>query len=164
MLDDEHAWNSTSGNYSYEVRNETTSHVHMMLSSALNQMIDSTECLFFLNTDNAINNIALSGAVDDHRTASAWIMSELTTSNIVREKQNVTRRRSIIKSASLEESALDSVTGNEKLVIHHKAPVDHLAKLNVIDLFKWSCHQSNSKGYDALTVLYNQKCGENFAL
>ena len=33
--------------YSYKKRNESTSHVHIMLNTALEQMIDKCECLFF---------------------------------------------------------------------------------------------------------------------
>lgn len=41
------------GYYSYVNRNISTAHIHMMLSTALLKMIDETECLFFLNTENS---------------------------------------------------------------------------------------------------------------
>lgn len=40
--------------YSYHKRSYSTSHVHMMLSSALTMMMDKTECLIFLDTPSSI--------------------------------------------------------------------------------------------------------------
>lgn len=162
QLDDKYALPSGSNTYNYNIRNETTSHVHMMLSSALNEVIDNTECLFFLNTDNAIKNNALSNEADDHRTASPWIMSELATSHIVRRKQNVNRPILIKKSASLENNMFESASRSDELIIQHKAPIEHLTKLSAAELFMWWMLHSNGEGYDALTLLYNQRCGENF--
>jgi len=66
--------------YSYDSRNFSTSHVHMMLASALTMMIDKTEVLFFLNTP-------LSLSADDIicKTMSPWIYFELTTSRFIRK-------------------------------------------------------------------------------
>lgn len=164
LLDDKYALSSGSNRYNYDIRNETTSHVHMMLSSALNEVIDNTECLFFLNTDNAISNIALSHEADDHRTASPWIMSELATSLIVRKKPNVNRPVLSTKSASLEHNILESTSRSDELIIQYKAPIEHLTKLSTAELFTWWALHSNGEGYDALTLLYNQRCGENFDL
>lgn len=164
LLDDKYALPAGSNTYNYNIRNETTSHVHMMLSNALNEVIDNTECLFFLNTDNAINNIALSHEADDHRTASPWIMSELATSLIVRKKPNVNRPVLITKSANLEHNIFESTSRSDELIIQYKAPIEHLTKLSAAELFMWWVQHSNGEGYDALTLLYNQRCGENFDL
>ncbi|MFC0476256.1 hypothetical protein ACFFHF_13535 [Robertmurraya beringensis] len=48
IIDDEYCKNVDSPTYSYEKRNFSTSHVYMMLSSALTMMIDKTECVIFL--------------------------------------------------------------------------------------------------------------------
>lgn len=57
----------------------------MMLSTALNNMIDSTECLFFLNTPNSIS---LSNEITNEQkfTYSPWLYSELTTASIVEKR------------------------------------------------------------------------------
>lgn len=47
LIDNHYCLNSDKKSYSYEKRNQSTSHVHMMLSSALTMMIDKAECLFF---------------------------------------------------------------------------------------------------------------------
>lgn len=66
--------------YSYDSRNFSTSHVHMMLASALTMMMDKAEVLFFLNTPQSLST-------DDikHKTMSPWIYFELTTSRFIRK-------------------------------------------------------------------------------
>ena len=66
--------------YSYEKRNGSTSHVHMMLSTALGMMIDNTECLIFLNTNQSITS---SEAVA--KTQSPWLFAEIAMARVVRK-------------------------------------------------------------------------------
>ncbi|MGK3138361.1 hypothetical protein ACCX84_21530 [Pantoea trifolii] len=61
--------------YSYNLRNRTTTNVHLILSAALQQMIMRSELFMFLGSENAIN-------IDDYmseegRLSSPWIFSEL---------------------------------------------------------------------------------------
>ncbi|WP_454045330.1 hypothetical protein [Chryseobacterium sp. Marseille-Q8038] len=78
-IDDKYCYNENSSTYVYEKRNYSTTHVHLMLMSALNNMINQSECLIFLNTPkstsilNEINNT----------TNSPWIFAELNTSKII---------------------------------------------------------------------------------
>ena len=85
-----------NGYYSYELRNHTTSHVHMMLITALMKMIDETECLFFLNTPSSIS-------IEEtmEKTYSPWIYAELTISKIIQCKLP---KRFVQKSAELLEN------------------------------------------------------------
>lgn len=63
-----------SRSYDYDKRNQSTSHVHMMLNGALAKMINSTEGLIFMNTPNSIK---AQDVEDKAKTASPWIYSEL---------------------------------------------------------------------------------------
>lgn len=54
-IDKKYCYNPKSKTYNYDLRNYTTSHVHMMLSTALTEMIDNTECIIFFNTPNSIS-------------------------------------------------------------------------------------------------------------
>jgi hypothetical protein len=78
-----------SNKYNYKQRNYTTSHVHMMLSTALNQMIYNTECFVFIKTNNSvprnINEVV-------SRTESAWIYSEVKMSNLLKREKSFYRR------------------------------------------------------------------------
>lgn len=69
--------------YSYDNRNVTTSHVHMILSHALTKMIDNAECFIYLNTSNSTTR------QDDNsiETASPWLFHELATVEFIEEKQ-----------------------------------------------------------------------------
>ena len=70
-----------SGYYDYTKRNYSTSHVHNMLSTALNTMIDKCECIIFLNTINSIKE------EDAFKiTESPWIYNELSTIKTIRRR------------------------------------------------------------------------------
>jgi len=53
-IDKRYCYNHQRDTYNYTKRNYSTSHIHNMLAIALNTMIDKSECVFFLNTDNSI--------------------------------------------------------------------------------------------------------------
>ena len=54
QIDNEYCKKEDGKTYDYELRNYTTSHVHMMLSTALMEMIDNTECIMFYNTPSSV--------------------------------------------------------------------------------------------------------------
>ena len=47
-IDKKYCYKPKTDTYDYQLRNYTTSHVHMMLSTALTEMMDNTECVIFL--------------------------------------------------------------------------------------------------------------------
>lgn len=99
-----------------------SSHVDMMLSVALNQMIDNTECLFFLNTPNSISFDAPVCST----TSSPWIYSEIAMSRLIR-KQVPERLKRLNESQD---------TFSKKL-IRYRLPMDHLPIVNEEDMSKW---------------------------
>ncbi|MBM4951269.1 toll/interleukin-1 receptor domain-containing protein [Vibrio parahaemolyticus] len=153
-IDDKYAYCKESQVYSYEVRNRTTSNIYLILQSSLASMIDSSECLFFLNTDNTVSELRNKDKIEQ-RTSSPWIMSELQFSSMVQRKQSPLANRSkdfslISKSHKLK---LESAANFQ---ISHKLPTEHLQKVKTEELFKWILQSSQEglKGYDALTLLY----------
>ncbi len=60
--------------YNYDMRNQSTAHVHMLLQGALAKMIDTAECIIFVNTPNSLN---VQDIGDADRTSSPWIYNEL---------------------------------------------------------------------------------------
>lgn len=127
LLDDTYCKKTNSNTYDYDRRNLTTSHVHMMLQTALADMIDNTECVIFLNTPNSISPEEVLS-----KTYSPWIYSELTTTSIVRNRtindyrtHYITERRQFSKGGVV----VPKFTYN--------APVEHLTKLDVTDLKNW---------------------------
>lgn len=132
IIDDEHCRNSTKS-YSYKRRNFSTSHVHMMMNMALMQMIDKTECLFFLNTPNSIDLSDI-----ETRTLSPWIYSEIGISQMIEKKSPRTKYFS------------DNL--NESLRISYKLDLSHLANIDHTDLLLWK--QKNVREERALNSLY----------
>jgi hypothetical protein len=83
-IDDRYCKNLDGTTYSYEKRNYSTSHVHMMLSNALASMIDKCECVLFINTPNAIS---VQEGID--KTKSPWIYFEIAMTKLIRKKEPV---------------------------------------------------------------------------
>jgi hypothetical protein len=95
MIDNEYCRSEGDITYNYKRRNLSTSHVHMMLSTALAKMIDRAECLFFLNTPNSVSTSEIIS-----KTVSPWIYSEIAISQLVRKPLKFHRDRELVKSFS----------------------------------------------------------------
>lgn len=137
-IDDAHCKNLSNDYYVYEKRNSSTSHVHMMLSIALANMIDNTECIMFLNTPNSITwSEELQNA-----TFSPWIYHELAMSSMI--KQAVRRREGLFESAET------------KIAYDVSKYLNKLIELEISDLNEWDTEYKGSmKGIQApLDVLY----------
>ena len=78
-LDDKYCYQSASQTYSYEKRNETTSHVHLMLAMALQEMINKSECFVFFKSENSFSL----SIQQESQTKSPWIFEELKTTSII---------------------------------------------------------------------------------
>ncbi len=132
-----------SGYYSYELRNKSTSHVHMMLATALSMMLDKCECLFFLNTPSSISSSAVV-----NRTESPWIYYEIATSQVIRKR----RRDELGAKYFSKAEAL-----RESFSIEYDLDLNHMVDLTVEDLKRWQSHhgQSTSPAL-ALDGLYKQ--------
>ena len=126
LIDDVYCRNINRNSYDYDKRNYSTSHVHMMLSVALTQMIDNTECLFFLNTPNSITPDTII-----NQTESPWIYSEIAMSRLIRKKE--------LKEYRVMEynESLKTFSKDEKFKIQYDLPTDHLVDINVDDLNEW---------------------------
>ncbi|MGL5262686.1 MAG: hypothetical protein ACRC9P_09930, partial [Bacteroides sp.] len=95
-IDTNYCYQSESKVYNYQKRNYSTSHVHMMLSVALTQMIYNTECLFFLNTPNSITPKSIIS-----QSESPWIYSEIATTRLIKlRKPREHRVESVVGSYS----------------------------------------------------------------
>lgn len=136
-----------NGNYDYDKRNRSTSIVHMMLSTALTMMIDNTETIFLLNTNNAINT---SSVISD-TTNSPWLYSEITISKLIQKKEPKRHyRRTVLFSKAL----LDSL--NENVIAKFEVDTEHLDSITEITLNKWvtECNLLHKKYQYSLDALY----------
>lgn len=149
-IDERFTRNEGGETYNYDKRNYSTSHVHMMLSVALTQMIDSCECLFFLNTPASIS----AANVVEQSTYSPWIYSEMTTAKHIEKRVPERLRTSIIKHFSATE--LRSLNESEQLRVRYQVDLGHLTKVNVDQMVSWQNEYDElSNERDALKLLYN---------
>lgn len=117
----------SSAKYDYDKRNYSTSHVHMMLSTALTKMIDKTECVFVLNTPNSISTKdALT------KTDSPWIYAETVSTELLRKKELREYRKSLKKALKETKAFVDKT-----LNIKYDVNLSHLYALNDQDLVNW---------------------------
>lgn len=132
-----------------ELKKFVSAHVHMMLSIALNQMIDNTECLFFLNTPNSISI----NAPIDGTTPSPWIYSEVAMSRLIRKRHPQEHRS---KEVGLNESKQRHFSAQ---TFRYTLPMDHLTELSVDDLKEWKekCDECSCRSHTALDNLYKLK-------
>lgn len=107
-IDKKYCYDSKKKTYDYHLRNYTTSHVHMMLSTALAEMMDNTECIIFFNTPNAINledELNKINGKNKEITTSPWIYHELSMTTMLQRKQP--KRSEMIMEYSSRQSSCD---------------------------------------------------------
>jgi hypothetical protein len=143
MIDNEYCLNFHSDTYSYSKRNSSTSHVHMMLSTALTMMIDNSECVFFLNTPNSLNTEDVI-----RQTMSPWIYSELTISRLIQKKKPARHIKMRIQD-SLQKS-----TENFSIDIKYTVDTSHFRELTIEEFQSWRKALKNSPESHPLDVLY----------
>jgi len=140
-IDDKHCWDAGLGIYRYSDRNRSTAHVHMILATALQQMIDRADTLFFLNTDKSLST--KHSVTSNEKTSSPWIHMELMFSSMVRTK---------LRPSLEHKRMLDSV--NESVDVAHEAPLNHLIPIAHYDMVLWMVKAAGLRGKDAIKVLY----------
>ncbi|WP_455542931.1 hypothetical protein [Intestinibacter sp.] len=91
MIDEKYCRHINGKYFDYDKRNISTTHVHTLLTYALNNMIDNTECIIFLDTENSLcikNDIEVG-------TSSAWIYSEIIATKLLRinEPERIIEKR-----------------------------------------------------------------------
>lgn len=114
-------------------------HVHMMLATAIQMMIDRTECLLFLNSPNSITV-----ADSITKTTSPWIYYEIALSQYIRVKPLNEHRNIISKTAMLDEQM--------RLMLSYNVSLRHLPEISKVDFER--VDSDGVMGTKALDVLY----------
>lgn len=148
-IDNHFCLNENGKNYNYDLRNYSTSHVHLMLKSALDKMIDNCEAIFFLNTPNSITP---SNSIKQ-KTKSPWIFSEIATTQIIRKK-TPQRLRKETRLFSTKDVIAMTESAKSQLNIQYELELNHFTKLTIQDIQYWkNCFAYSGK--NALDVLYS---------
>ena len=147
-IDNKYCLNAGGETYSYEKRNRSTSHVHMMFATAITEMIDAAECVFFLNTTNSITS---SEAVS--KTKSPWLFFELGTIRSIR--RTVPER---LRSRIVEENFSHNIKKAGALNVEYVVPLSELTSLSSTELNAWqdACKKGRLLGKEALDVQYKR--------
>jgi len=109
-IDDKYCYQKNKGTYDYNLRNYTTSHVHMMLSTALTETMNRSECVLFFNTPNSIvmsDELKLIGNKEILKTASPWIFYELTMISKMKRVMPDRRGYSFSHSATTKRNSIN---------------------------------------------------------
>lgn len=146
LIDNKHCFKKETNTYDYNSRNYSTSHVHMMLSTALTMMIDNSECLFFLNTPNSISTSDII-----YKTESPWIYAEIAMTQIIR--QNIPRRRLVRETKYFSKGGVI----NEHLKVQYELDLTHLTEIDIDTLILWQKNHTKTDANDVLDKLYSLK-------
>jgi hypothetical protein len=146
MIDDKYCLNPGGDTYSYEKRNYSTSHVHMMVATALTKMIDSTECVFFVKTANSITS---EEAVA--KTKSHWLFLELAAMRTVRRRKPTRRMR-----VQMENFNRGMIKASEYYSVEYEVPLSELTELSSDHLNRWltDYEAASPKPESSLDLLY----------
>lgn len=136
IIDRRYCFQPTSNTYDYTLRNKSTSHVYMILQTALVKMMDNAECVMFLNTPSSIAPSDVIGSSSESATFSPWIYSELAMTRLL-AKHPIERRRR-------EKTAQFRMDEGLKMVF--QAPTDHLVDISAEDLIVWRSRWRDIQG------------------
>ena len=126
--------NSGYTTYDHEKCNQASKHVNMMLSVALQQMIDEAECVILLNNDRSIN-VFEKQEKQFNATYSPWIYLEMVCTQIVRKKPLLLYRN--YTSIIMESDDLLHLDYSMNLKVFYDISLDHLIYLNANKLINW---------------------------
>lgn len=132
--------------YSYELRNKSTSNVHMILYTALMKMIDNTECLMFINTPASIKWSDIIS--NKSATTSPWIYGEILVSKLIKIKSLQKHRG--LKTDHIKESV-------EDLSFEYSIDSKHLYDITDSDLQYFKDNLRGNDPYNALNGFYAKK-------
>lgn len=151
-IDKKYCLNEDKSTYSYEKRNLSTSHVHSMLTVSIMKMIDLSECIFFINTEESIPITQKVIEGDKNYTMSPWLYQELSIVNNIQIKELKYYRRNLILENSKE------IKSYQNLNVKYEADLRKLIKLKQEYLIKWKNAFEMEKYFqgdkNALDILY----------
>lgn len=130
-LDNKYSYQQATDTYNYRKRNFTTSHVHAMLSVAIQSVMDNSEVIFFLNTEKSFPSI--SNVLKENReyTLSPWIYQEVMNVQLLRQVNWSEYRY----KRSLCHSVFESFTNDLKIA--YKTPLNDFTILDASILTIW---------------------------
>lgn len=158
-LDQKYCWLDEDNKiYSYNKRNDSTAHVHAILSTALFKMIDNCECGIFIDSDNSI--IKLKDITGDS-TFSPWIYEEINYIDKIRP--NIPERfKESFKRTCYSDTRM--INESDQQILRMVYQTDELENFKFLNAEIMTCMQKakniieknglESSGEDVLDCLY----------
>lgn len=158
-LDQKYCWLDEDNKiYSYNKRNDSTAHVHAILSTALFKMIDNCECGIFIDSDNSI--IKLKDITGDS-TFSPWIYEEINYIDKIRP--NIPERfKESFKRTCYSDTGM--INESDQQILRMVYQIDALENFKILNAEIMTCMQKakniietnglESSGEDVLDCLY----------
>lgn len=147
-IDDHYCKTRDGKQYIYGRRNFSTSHVHAMLSMAILDIINKTECCIFLDSEHSIHLDRLSN-ISKARTLSPWIYEELSFMRYLPFQHSIIRTR-------MFSSGMENLFEGLQLKVAHEVDMDGFLIMDETDL-SLLAHYRGEKGLDALYHRYSYK-------
>lgn len=152
QIDDDCCYQSGSGTYSYDRRNITTAHVHMMLSTALTQMMDQSECVMFLRTENSLKTMSVKDTVvDQASTRSPWLFHEISMMKMLRRRRLEDYRNLLFEFSKSDEKRASA----SMLTFNYPVDLAGIPTLTVAQLNAWANVKAKQRAKHSLDLLYN---------
>jgi hypothetical protein len=148
LIDNRYCMTPDSEYYDYQKRNHSTSHVYMMLTASLFDMIDRTQCLFFYNTPNSIIPKDIFSSTE--QTLSPWIFTEIEMTKLVRTRTPEEHRQ--MQKAMIEST--EHYFSREELKIEYDVDLSHLITIDTDFMCNWAKQSGNGDKDFALNYLY----------
>ena len=117
------------GYYNYHRRNFSTAHIHAMLSMAIMDIINKTECCIFIESNHSIKLSALSNA-NSAKTLSPWIYEEYAMMKTLPRHRMNNSLQSICKAEGITESRDLKMAYNADFAEFMELNCDDLLSLN----------------------------------
>lgn len=149
IIDNEYCLSPNSNTYNYQKRNYSTSHVHMMLSTSLMNMIDRCESIIFVNTPQSFTPL---DEMNKGITLSPWIFSEVLMTNMLRVRTPSRFEKGIVMDSI--RASNESRDFSESLQINYEIDMNHLIELSISQLETWQKKSSPSQKEKNLDILY----------
>lgn len=146
-IDNKYCW-QPNYTYNYDLRNQSTAHVHMLLQGALAKMIDRAECIIFVNTPHSLNVKDIPG---QEKTSSPWIYNELLMAGTF--PPSPASRYSIPWRARVR----DSLNEQAQIPISYTTNLKEFRNLKFIDFKNAEQNAKSRNSRDVLNQLYLDK-------
>lgn len=138
--------------YDYKKCNLNASVIYLMLSNAIHDVINETECLFFINTPNSIN----SEENIEETTESPWIYDELKTTSIIKPKIP-DRIQAMIDVYKIQQKSSQNVIVDSAEPVWIRDVTKEVNSLEVLPnriLVEWQNKYELDRTHDALVEFY----------